>query len=755
MARYIAKNLVAAGLADKVEVQLAYAIGVAEPVSVRVDTFGTAVIPEEKIERLVRNEFKLTAARHHRDARPAASDLPGDGGLRSFRPRRARLHLGADRSRRRAARRRRCQRSRSGRRRLSSRPDAPATSMNDADDPKPPPSRRASARGRAGADPPSQIAAILREVADLLELRGENPFRSRAFANGARAIEGLAEDPQDLLRGRHARRGARHRSGTGRRPSRRSSSPGRSRCSPSCGPSFPPECRISCASRVSGRSGCASSCKELRIDSPAALERACREGRVAALPGFGAKSQEKLLQGLGSLQRFGERHLLPVARCRGGGARAAPPRPSGRRPRRDRGQPAALLRDHRRPRPPGERRAAEREAVVDHFLAAPSVLQPIERGTTKAAAVVAGGLRADLRLVEPDEMPSALLHFTGSKEHNVALRSRAKSFGWTLNEYGLHDGENRFPLDSERAIYGQLGLAWIPPEAREGMGEIELAELSSGDPAAPAPALIELADLRGTLHVHTDWSDGIASLETMALAAGETRLGVPGHRRPLARRGLCARPRRRPRPPAVGGDRPLERRGPEALALQGHRVRHPGRRRARLRRRAPARLRLRRGLGPQPFQPLARGDDRALGARRLASVRDFPRAPHGAPSSGSRTVRRRSRRRCCEAARENGAIPELNANPHRLDLDWRQLRPWLAAGGTTSIHPDAHSPRGLTDVQYGIGIARKALALPGQVLNCRPVGELRDYFDARRERARGLLGRRAGRSLTAPPALSS
>jgi DNA polymerase (family 10) len=96
-----------------------------------------------------------------------------------------------------------------------------------------------------------------------------------------------------------------------------------------------------------------------------------------------------------------------------------------------------------------------------------------------------------------------------------------------------------------------------------------------------------------------------------------------------------------------------------------------------------------------------------------------------------------------QAARENGAIPELNANPHRLDLDWRLLRPWLAAGGSTSIHPDAHSPRGLTDVQFGIGIARKALALPAQVLNCRPVGELRAHFEARRERARRLLGRGA------------
>ncbi len=171
------------------------------------------------------------------------------------------------------------------------------------------------------------------------------------------------------------------------------------------------------------------------------------------------------------------------------------------------------------------------------------MLQPIERGGTKAAAVVAGGLRADLRLVESDEMPSALLHFTGSKEHNVELRSRAKGLGWTLNEYGLHDGEDRFPLDSERAIYGKLGLAWIPPEAREGLGEVELAALASPEPG-PALDLVEYGDLRGTLHVHTDWSDGIATLAAMATAAGKLGweyLGIADHSRAAAyARGLDA-----------------------------------------------------------------------------------------------------------------------------------------------------------------------------------------------------------------------
>lgn len=614
--------------------------------------------------------------------------------------------------------------------------------MTDADDPKPPPPGGPPS-GAPARIHRAQIASILREVADLLELRGENPFRSRAFANGARAIEGLAEDPQDLYE-------------AGTLGEVRGIGPGLVAAIAEIvltgSLALLTELRAEFPAGVQdllripglGPKRLRVLLKELRIDSPAELERACREGRVAALPGFGAKSQEKLLQGLGSLQRFGERHLLPVARSA-----------------------AEELAQHLRSHPAvlqleiaGSLRrccetigdldllvsvpSAEREAVVDHFLAAPSVLQPIERGTSKAAAVVAGGLRADLRLVEPDEMPSAWLHFTGSKEHNVELRSRAKGFGWTLNEYGLHDGEKRFPLDSERAIYGQLGLAWIPPEAREGMGEIELAELSSGDPAVPAPALIELADLRGTLHVHTDWSDGIASLETMALAAaklGWEYLGIADHSRAAAyARGLDADRVRQQWEEIdrwnAAGREPWLFKGTECDILAD---------------------------GALDFD-----DDLLLGfdyvvasvhsrfslSREAMTARWVRAASHpcvtflGHPTGRLLLVREPYEvdlDAVLDAAREHGSIPELNANPHRLDLDWRQLRPWLAAGGTTSIHPDAHSPRGLTDVQYGIGIARKALALPGQVFNCRTVGELRDYFEARRERARGLLaGGRSG-----------
>ena len=622
--------------------------------------------------------------------------------------------------------------------------------MNDSDQPKAPMAPMAPTAGGPPLPPPppsstrihrSQIAAILREVADLLELKGENPFRCRAYANGARAIEGMAEDPQDLYE-------------AGTLGEVRGIGPGlvagiaeivltgSLALLAELQAEFPAGVQDLLRIPGLGPKRLRLLIDNLKIDSAAALERACREGSVAVLPGFGVKSQEKLLQGLSTLQKLGERHLLPVARQTAEALAAH----LAAHPSVARVEIAGSLR--RSCETIGDLDllvvvpAAARAAVVAHFLAASPVLQAIEQGATKAAAVVSGGMRADLRLVEEEELASALLHFTGSKEHNVQLRSRAKGRGWTLNEYGLHQpqggadaaGESRFDLDSERAIYRKLGLAWIPPEAREGMGEIELAE------AGPIPELVTYADLRGTLHVHTDWSDGIATLEGMAAAAanlGWEFLGIADHSRAAAyARGLdAARVREQWKEIDAwnaAGRKPFLFKGTECDILTD---------------------------GALDFDDeLLLGFDYVVasvhsrfGLSRAAMTTRWVRAAShpcvtflGHPTGRLLLVREAydlDLDAVLAAARANGAIPELNANPHRLDLDWRPLRAWLAGGGMTSIHPDAHSPHGLSDVVYGVGIARKALAVPAQILNSRPLADLQGYFAARRERARQILGR--------------
>ncbi|MEO8276403.1 MAG: DNA polymerase/3'-5' exonuclease PolX [Thermoanaerobaculia bacterium] len=581
----------------------------------------------------------------------------------------------------------------------------------------------------------STIAAILREVADLLELKGENPFRSRAFSNGARAIQGMVEDPQEL-----------YEAGTlgeikGIGPGLVGSIAeivltGSLALHRDLRAGFPAGVQDLLRIPGLGPKRLRTLIETLAIDSPASLEKACQDDRVAGLPGFGAKSQEKILQGLASVQRYAERHLLPAARAA-----------------------AEALKEHLLLHESvttveiagSLRRAAEtigdldllvtvdesqRESVVAHFLSGPTVVQVIERGSTKAAAIVGGGIRADLRLVHRDELASALLHFTGSKEHNVELRGRAKAHGWTLNEYGLHDGESRFALESEPAIYGKLGLQWIPPEAREGLGEIELAA------RGPLPDPVAYSDLRGTFHVHTDWSDGIAPLATMAEAAarlGWEYLGIADHSRAAAYAGGLDAERVRRQWDEIdrwnaAGRVPYLFKGTECDIL---------------------------GEGELDFDDeLLLGFDYVVASvhsrfgmtREAMTARWVRAASHPCVTFlGHVTGRLLLVREPYEfdldavlaAAEANGAIPELNANPHRLDIDWRQLRGWLARGGTTSIHPDAHSPHGLTDVHFGIGIARKALAVRSQVFNTRSAEEVRDYFTARRERARALLSRDA------------
>ncbi len=578
----------------------------------------------------------------------------------------------------------------------------------------------------------SAIAALLRETGDLLELQGENPFRSRAYSNGARAIEGLAEDPQELLE-------------QGRLGEVRGIGPG----------------LVSAIAEIvqTGRLSLHDSLKgiyakgvldllrvpglgpkRLRqliaafgVDSPAALERACRDGRVAGLPGFGEKSAEKLLAGLARLEKFRERHLFPEARAVAielAAYLSAHPSVarleiagSLRRARETIGDIDLLA----------EIPEGDRAGLVAHLTAAPAVEEVIEQGTTKAAVRLTSGYRADLRMVEAQEFAAALLHFTGSKEHNVELRGRAKERGWTLNEYGLFAGTRRLgKTDSEAAIYRRLGLSYVPPEAREGMGEIALAE--GGD----LPLLVEWSDVRGALHVHTDWSDGIASLDAMAEAAaalGWQYLGIADHSRSAAYAGGLSAERVREQWQAIdawnaGGRVPRLFKGTEVDILADGSLDFPDE------------LLL-------DFDFVVASVHSRFGLTREAMTARLVRAAGhpcvtflGHPTGRLLLMREPyalDLEAVLDAAAANQVVVELNSNPLRLDLDWRPLRGWLSRGCRTALNPDAHSPQGLSDVGFGVGIARKALATPGQVINCLTAEELGAFFRQRCERAKALL----------------
>ncbi len=576
------------------------------------------------------------------------------------------------------------------------------------------------------------VVGILHEVAALLEIRGENPFRVRAYDNAARALEGLVEEPQELVD--QGTLGEIRGIGPGLAAAiAEILQTGKLQMHQDLRAEVPPGLLDLFRIGGLGAKKIRRLREELGVASLADLERACREGRVAGLAGFGAKSEAKILEGLAHLQEYGQRHLVSEAR----GAAARLLDSLRERPEVKRAEIAGSLRRHRETVGDLDFVAAvataDRAAVAGHFESAPGVDRVLGSGATKVSIVLAGGFQADLRMVEEGEFASALHHFTGSKEHNVLIRSRAKHVGLTVNEYGVFQGERRLAIDSEEALYRELGLDWIAPELREGLDEIELAERHR------LPRLVELADLAGTFHVHTTWSDGTATLDQMATAArrlGWSYLGIADHSRSAAyARGLT----------------------PGQVEQQWAEI---GRWQSEARD-----LRIFRGTESDVLADgaLDFDDDLLLGFDFVvASVHSrfsMPRAAmterivravsHPAVSFlGHPTGRLLLAREAydvdleavLDAALANGVIVEINANPHRLDLDWRPLRGWLRRGGLTAVNPDAHSTGGLSDVSFGVGIARKAGAEAAQIVNTWPVERVAAHFEERRAKARRVSG---------------
>jgi DNA polymerase (family 10) len=553
----------------------------------------------------------------------------------------------------------------------------------------------------------------------------------RAYENAARTFEGLAEEPQELVEaGRVA-----ELPGVG--PGLAQSvaelvQTGRLTLHDELRRKFPPG--LLDLFRVGGLGAKRIRLlhEQLGVDSPAGLERACRAGRVAALPGFGAKSQAKLLEGVANLGRYQERHLvsdaLRAARALADHLAACPAV-----------EEVAIAGSLRRARETigdldfvAAVPAARRDEAADWFAAAAGSQGVESRGETKVQIRLAGGMLADLRLVERSEFATALHHFTGGKEHNIQLRTRAKERGLTLNEYGLFRGERRLPVGSERELYEKLGLHWIAPELREGTDEIERAA------AGELPELVEAADLRGTFHVHTSWSDGTASLEQMALAAaarGWEYLGIADHSQVAAYAGGLSPERVREQWAEIdawnrAGRQPRLFKGTECDILADGALDFPDE--------------LLLGFDYVVASVHSRFRlPRAAMTERLARAVAHPAVTFLGHPTGRLLLAREGYEfeldAVLDAAAAHGVIVEVNASPHRLDLDWRPLTGWLRRGCATSIHPDAHSPQGLGDVDYGVGVARKAGATKRDVLNCAPLAEVERHFERRRERARELL----------------
>ncbi|MCK9378205.1 MAG: helix-hairpin-helix domain-containing protein [Syntrophobacterales bacterium] len=355
-----------------------------------------------------------------------------------------------------------------------------------------------------------EITEILDELALLLEMKGENPFKSRAYANAARSLEALDEDLDLVVReGRLATI-----KGVGEAISKKIeelAATGQLRYYHDLKATIPAGHFEMLKIPGLGPKKIHILYEKLGIQTIGELEYACQENRLLDLPGFGSKTQQKILAGIDALKHYRERRLY---------AEVIDEAMDLRKFLTDqRGVVAAGIAGSLRRGNEVVKDIDLLAATNDHlpladaFASLPQAASVIAKGETKVSVTLRSGINADLRIVSPSQYPYALHHFSGSREHNTALRGRAKKLGLKMNEYGLFREEENLLCHSEEDIFAALDLPYIPPELRENMGEIEAAA------AGQLPRLVETGDMRGILHIHTRASDGADSLETLVREA--------------------------------------------------------------------------------------------------------------------------------------------------------------------------------------------------------------------------------------------
>jgi DNA polymerase (family X) len=571
---------------------------------------------------------------------------------------------------------------------------------------------------------PKPIARVLEEIAGMLELAGENPFKVRAYENGAKALLAFSGDLAAAVASRELLKTPGIGAGlfanietlvrTGSLPYYDEL---RAR--------FPPglqECL-----RIPGLG--ARKVKQLHealgVDSLAALETACREGKLAAVKGFGPRSVERILKGIALVRssagfhrhrparRVAEEALALLAQT--GAASSLAIAGSLRRA-------SEIVRNI-------DLVAASSEPgrLSEAFRNIPGASGSSTGGPASVSVRLPDGLTASLTVVPGEEFPTALLFSTGSEEHIGELRERAKTLGLELTERGLFrtKGGARLPCASEAEIYAALDLAFIEPELREGRGEIEASLRGE------LPTLVSERELRGLIHVHTTWSDGRDSLEAMvagARDAGYSYVAITDHsksagyaggldeERVLAQREEIRATRRR-----FPGFRIFH--GAEADILADGSIDY-GDEFLRVFDLVVASIHSRFGLSREEQT-----------ARLVRAVRNPFVSVLGHPTGRlllSRDGISVDIEAVIDAAADSGCAMEINCSPQRLDLDWRHCRSAAGKGVPLAIDPDAHSVAELGLVTLGVGIARKGWVTPAATLNAKSADALTAWLEHRR-----------------------
>ena len=573
----------------------------------------------------------------------------------------------------------------------------------------------------------NDIIGVLDLIGTMLEIKGENPFKVRAYFSGSRTLQTLEEDLGTVIE------------------------EGRLGDIPGIGKAltekietlftigeleFLDKLKASVPDgllellEVPGLGGKKINAlhQKLGIDSIESLTQACNDGRVAELKGFGTKTQDKILSGIENREAYAARHLWWDAR------RVADRILPGLQglPEVDRVEAAGSLR--RGMETVGDLdflvASSKPEPIMEWFTQMEGIVEVTAHGDTKSSVRFEGGMQADLRVVPPEQFYFALHHFTGSKDHNVRMRQKALSMGLSLSEWGLRPEEEKdssrsqgtVEAHSEEDIFKTLGLAYIPPSLREGMGEVEAAEKNE------LPELLELEDLRGCFHNHTTASDGRNTLEEIAAEAdkrGWQYLGVADHSKSSFQANGLDEARLEKQVETIralnesGSFTSHIFAGSEVDILSGGTLDFPD-----------SVLETLDYVVASVHNGLTQ-DEETMTSRIIKAL-EHPKVTMLGHVSGRLLLKREASKmniqKIIDAAIANHKIIELNANPMRLDMDWRHWKKAAEKGLLCAINPDAHALPHYDFQLTGVNIARKGWLTRKHVFNTRSLGEVTQYF---------------------------
>jgi DNA polymerase IV (family X) len=565
-----------------------------------------------------------------------------------------------------------------------------------------------------------EIALRFTRIADILEIQGENAFKVRAYRTAAETIEELDEALSDI----EARGGLEEIPGFGPAivgKTRDFLTKGTTKLWEEVKDAIPPGVVRMAAVPGIGPKTVTALWKALKVESIEELEAAAQAGRVREVPGFGPGKEKNLLEAIARWRRLSERAplyvALPYAERLARALRA--------RPEVSAADPAGSLRRGRDTVGDIDLVAATTDpaATADAVAALPGITEVFERGEHKVSAFSDLGLRVDVRLAAPEDYGALLLHFSSGRAHNIQLREYAEARGLKINEYGVWDvatGEEKYRGGEEAGVYEALGLAFIPPELREGRDEIEQAAANA------LPQLVTVEDFKGQLHEHSTWSDGTASIREMveaALARGYAYLAITDHS-PLVTvaNGLSAE---RVRAQWEEIDALRAEYGDRIAILKGLEVDI----------RADGSLDMDEEILAQMDVVVASAhmrykEDEAKMTARIVRALENPHVDILGHPTGRLIGRREpfavDMDAVIDAAARTGTVLEINASPDRMDLKDEYARRAKERGVKLTVNADAHSTSGLDLLKWGLFMARRAGLTADDVINTYSLDRLRE-----------------------------